>query len=307
MKKIIVFFIISGFFVIFGFAQQQQETLTPIQIVEKIGERISQIPDGQVIKNVSGKMVFEIKLNETDYKNFKDLSEKLTGKTPTNPLRLEGNFVSVLKMPGGKIEKFFFSGSSYLGSVYIYRNLDDIVCMLPDIRIQIEDRLSEIKKLSSNQPARLPENTFMSELSNLMVSNSLKTLFSMGKVWFYDSEISRIEKTGRKFVKMKKMEDEKGIEMTVDTMTYLFTEILLKDKQAQISMKFGVPEDIKKINLTDYMPQSIIIDTTDKGNIIKIELDSLVYNKNLSDDIFYLKKMKVSEFISSMALKLLNQ
>ncbi len=304
MKKILAVVVITGLFAVVGFAQQ--ETFTAAQIVDRVGARILQLPDGQIVKNISGSMTFTAKLNETDYSNLKPIAEKLIGKIPSNPVKFEGNFISVLQMPGGKVEKFMFAGKSELGSVYIYRNLDNFVCLLPDMSIQIEDKISEIRKLSSRGSSEFPEKTFMSDLSGFMISNSLKTLFSMGKTWFYDAELSTLEKSGKKLVKLTKTENKRSVEITVDPATSLFTELLFKNGKSTVLMEFCVPEDIKKIALTDYMPKSISLDAVDKENIIKIELGSLVYNSSVSDDIFNLKKMKLSEFISAMAIKLMN-
>ncbi|HOQ82191.1 MAG TPA: hypothetical protein PLL89_03925 [bacterium] len=300
MKKIVL---ISGmiFCLVGSFAGAQEKIYKTTEVVDKVGARISQLPDGQVIKNISGSIEFTVKLNETDYNNLKPVVGKLTGKGLSNPVAFKGNFACVLQIPGGKVEKFMLSGKSDYGSIYVYRNLDDFLCLLPDIGVQIEDRISEIEKLSGKDLG----SKAMSDVSGLMVSSGLKALFNMGKIWLYDAELSTIENSGKKLVKLVKTDNGKNIEFIIDPSTSLFTEILFKDGKSTISMKFGTPENIEKVALTDYMPKSIILNTVDKENVIKIELGTLTYN-TIPDDTFYLKKMKLSEFVSAMAIKLMN-
>ncbi|HOC02418.1 MAG TPA: hypothetical protein PKK91_02945 [bacterium] len=300
MKKIVL---ISGmiFCLVGSFAGAQEKIYKTTEVVDKVGARISQLPDGQVIKNISGSIEFTVKLNETDYNNLKPVVGKLTGKGLSNPVAFKGNFACVLQIPGGKVEKFMLSGKSDYGSIYVYRNLDDFLCLLPDIGVQIEDRISEMKKLSGKDLG----SKAMSDVSGLMVSSGLKALFNMGKIWLYDAELSTIENSGKKLVKLVKTDNGKNIEFIIDPSTSLFTEILFKDGKSTISMKFGIPENMEKVALTDYMPKSIILNTVDRENVIKIELGTLTYN-TIPDDTFYLKKMKLSEFVSAMAIKLMN-
>ncbi len=300
MKKIVL---ISGmiFCLVGSFAGAQEKIYKTSEVVDNLGARISQLPDGQVIKNISGSIEFTVKLNQADYNNLNPFVRKLTGKGLSNPVAFKGNFACVLQIPGGKVEKFMLSGKSDYGSIYVYRNLDDFLCLLPDIGVQIEDRISEMKKLSGKDLG----SKAMSDVSGLMVSSGLKALFNMGKIWLYDAELSTIENSGKKLVKLVKTDNGKNIEFIIDPSTSLFTEILFKDGKSTISMKFGIPENMEKVALTDYMPKSIILNTVDKENVIKIELGTLTYN-TIPDDTFYLKKMKLSEFVSAMAIKLMN-
>ncbi|HRS06749.1 MAG TPA: hypothetical protein P5065_06895 [Candidatus Ratteibacteria bacterium] len=300
MKKIVL---ISGmiFCLVGSFAGAQEKIYKTTEVVDKVGARISQLPDGQVIKNISGSIEFTVKLNQADYNNLNPFVRKLTGKGLSNPVAFKGNFACVLQIPGGKVEKFMLSGKSDYGSIYVYRNLDDFLCLLPDIGVQIEDRISEMKKLSGKDLG----SKAMSDVSGLMVSSGLKALFNMGKIWLYDAELSTIENSGKKLVKLVKTDNGKNIEFIIDPSTSLFTEILFKDGKSTISMKFGIPENMEKVALTDYMPKSIILNTVDRENVIKIELGTLTYN-TIPDDTFYLKKMKLSEFVSAMAIKLMN-
>lgn len=300
MKKIVL---ISGmiFCLVGSFAGAQEKIYKTSEVVDNLGARISQLPDGQVIKNISGSIEFTVKLNQADYNNLNPFVRKLTGKGLSNPVAFKGNFACVLQIPGGKVEKFMLSGKSDYGSIYVYRNLDNFLCLLPDIGVQIEDRISEIEKLSGKDLG----SKAMSDVSGLMVSSGLKTLFNMGKIWLYDAELSTIENSGKKLVKLVKTDNGKNIEFIIDPSTSLFTEILFKDGKSTISMKFGIPENMEKVALTDYMPKSIILNTVDKENVIKIELGTLTYN-TIPDDTFYLKKMKLSEFVSAMAIKLMN-
>ncbi len=300
MKKIVL---ISGmiFCLVGSFAGAQEKIYKTSEVVDNLGARISQLPDGQVIKNISGSIEFTVKLNQADYNNLNPFVRKLTGKGLSNPVAFKGNFACVLQIPGGKVEKFMLSGKSDYGSIYVYRNLDNFLCLLPDIGVQIEDRISEIEKLSGKDLG----SKAMSDVSGLMVSSGLKTLFNMGKIWLYDAELSTIENSGKKLVKLVKTDNGKNIEFIIDPSTSLFTEILFKDGKSTISMKFGVPENIEKVALTDYMPKSIILNTVDRENVIKIELGTLTYN-TIPDDTFYLKKMKLSDFISAMAIKIMN-
>jgi len=303
MKMQVAVVMIFSFFVITGFSQQEK-TYTINEVLDKIGARIQQLPDGQTIKNISGSMFLSIKLNDDDYNNLKSAAEKITGKTPSNPLKIDGNFVSVITVPGGKIEKFFFAGKSEVCNFYMYRNYDTVVFLLPELGIEMEDRMSEIRKLTGKDK---PGKGIMEDLSAMMISSTLKTLFNQGKFWFYDAEMSVIEKSGNRFVQLKKTDDGKGITILIDTNLWLFNQVILKDHQSTVTMNFISPQDSKNVALTDYMPKSITIDTTDKGNIIKLELGSLSYNKNINDDIFNLKKMKFSEFVSTMAIKFMSQ
>jgi len=300
MKKIVL---ISGmiFCLVGSFAGAQEKIYKTSEVVDNLGARISQLPDGQVIKNISGSIEFTVKLNQADYNNLNPFVRKLTGKGLSNPVAFKGNFACVLQIPGGKVEKFMLSGKSDYGSIYVYRNLDNFLCLLPDIGVQIEDRISEIEKLSGKDLG----SKAMSDVSGLMVSSGLKTLFNMGKIWLYDAELSTIENSGKKLVKLVKTDNGKNIEFIIDPSTSLFTEILFKDGKSTISMKFGIPENMEKVALTDYMPKSIILNTVDRENVIKIELGTLTYN-TIPDDTFYLKKMKLSEFVSAMAIKLMN-
>jgi len=300
MKKIVL---ISGmiFCLVGSFAGAQEKIYKTSEVVDNLGARISQLPDGQVIKNISGSIEFTVKLNQADYNNLNPFVRKLTGKGLSNPVAFKGNFACVLQIPGGKVEKFMLSGKSDYGSIYVYRNLDNFLCLLPDIGVQIEDRISEMKKLSGKDLG----SKAMSDVSGLMVSSGLKALFNMGKIWLYDAELSTIENSGKKLVKLVKTDNGKNIEFIIDPSTSLFTEILFKDGKSTISMKFGIPENMEKVALTDYMPKSIILNTVDRENVIKIELGTLTYN-TIPDDTFYLKKMKLSEFVSAMAIKLMN-
>ncbi len=302
-KKLLAVAVIFCFFVLSGFSQQEK-TYSINEVLDKIGARIQQLPDGQLIKNVSGSLSLSIKLNDTDYNNLKSAVEKVIGKSPSNPLKIDGNFVSVITLPGGKTEKFFFAGKSEVGSFYMYRNYDTIVFLLPELGIEVEDRVSEIRKLSGKDT---PGKGMMEDLSIMMISNTLKTLFNQGKFWFYDAKMSTIEKSGNKLVQLEKTDDGKNITILIDTNLWLFNQVILKDNQFAITMNFIAPQDAKKVVLTDYMPQTITIDTADKGNIIKIQLGSLSYNNSINDDLFNLKKMKFSDFVSMMAIKFMSQ
>ena len=110
MKKTVL---LSGMIlglVFISFAEALEEkAYKPSEVVDKIGARISQLPDGQIIKNISGSIEFTVKLNETDYNNLKPVVGKLTGKGLSNPVAFKGNLACVLQIPGGKVEKFMLA------------------------------------------------------------------------------------------------------------------------------------------------------------------------------------------------------
>ena len=306
MKKfIIVWFVICGF-TIFACAQEGK-TPSAFEIIEKVGARISQIPDGQKVKNISGNLRFEIKLNETDYQQLKQASEKILGKSPKNPLQFEGMFCAAPGTMGTKIEKFLFSGKSDIGSFYIYRNFDNLVCFLPEMGIEINDQVSKIRQLMKSPDTSSIQPQGLDQLVFLMDSSNLKNLFMQGKIWFYDAQVSVVEKSGKKFVEMAKQEDGKSVKFVVDPASSTFSEIVLKDEKGTISMIFGLPEKPDKPALSDYLPKSISLNAKEKGNVINLELVSLSYNREISEDIFNLKKMSFAEFVSTIAVKLFSQ
>ncbi|MGC8804790.1 MAG: hypothetical protein ACP5QD_02485, partial [Candidatus Ratteibacteria bacterium] len=257
-KQIVAVALILNIFVLTGFSQQEK-SYTINEVIDKISARIQQLPDGQVIKNVSGSLSLSIKLNDTDYNNLKSAVEKVIGKSPSNPLKIEGNFVSVISLPGGKTEKFFFAGKSEVCSFYLYRNYDTVVCFLPELGIEMEDRMSEIRKVTGNDT---PARDIMENLSVMMISNTLKTLFNQGKFWFYDAEISSTGLPDGKTLQILKKDDGKSIKMVVDTNLWIFKQVVFSDEKSTITMNFATQQDPKKIDLTDYMPQAITIDTT---------------------------------------------
>ncbi len=75
MKKIIVLSIVV-FFTVAGYCQQEKQP-SAFEVVERVGARIQQIPDGESIKTVSGMIKIELKLNDSDFATLKNLSEKL--------------------------------------------------------------------------------------------------------------------------------------------------------------------------------------------------------------------------------------
>ncbi|MGB9642561.1 MAG: hypothetical protein ACPL3Q_05095, partial [Candidatus Ratteibacteria bacterium] len=87
-KQIVAVALILNIFVLTGFSQQEK-SYTINEVIDKISARIQQLPDGQVIKNVSGSLSLSIKLNDTDYNNLKSAVEKVIGKSPSNPLKIE--------------------------------------------------------------------------------------------------------------------------------------------------------------------------------------------------------------------------
>ena len=71
------------------------------------------------------------------------------------------------------------------------------------------------------------------------------------------------------------------------------------------NMEFGWWTDTLEKWHDEGLPSEI--DTIEKGNAVRIEFGSLTYNRVLDEGLSNLKKMKLSEFISSMAIKLFNQ
>lgn len=290
-----IFFNISGYC-------QQEKTVSAFEAVEKIWARIQQIQDGENIKNATGTITITMKLNDSDYSNLKSISEKIIGKIISNPVKVEGKFISLLPAPGGKFEKFMMAGKSDFGNFYLYRNFDDITIVLPEMSVEIQDKISEIRKLSVNKGPE-PPSEFIEGFGLLLSSVSFKTLFNQGKFWFYDAKVSSVEKAGKKFIELAKAWDGKEVKIIVFIDNWSISQIVFSDEKATITANYKTSS--QKVSFIDYMPESIVVDTVDKGNTIKIELGSLIYNKNIDDSLFNLKKMKLSEFISSAAIKLM--
>ncbi|MCM8789244.1 MAG: hypothetical protein NC907_05590, partial [Candidatus Omnitrophica bacterium] len=274
---------------------QQEKSPSAFEVVEKVGARIQQIPDSGSIKNVTGSINFTVKLGESDYANLKSISEKIFGRVISNPVKLEGKFISLLPSSGGKIEKFMMSGKSEFGTFYFYRNLDDIVMLFPEIGIEIQDNISEIRKLSQRSTVQPPPQ-FPEGLSMLMNPNPFKTLFNQVKFWFYDATISSVEKSGKKLIELNKTSPEADVKIVVMPDTWSIAQITVMADLATIIVNYKPPAAKEKVEFIDYMPESITIEAIDKGNNVKIEFGSLAYNKSIDENLFSLKKMKLSEF-----------
>lgn len=285
---------------------QQEKSPSAFEVVEKVGARIQQISDSGSIKNVTGTINFTVKLGESDYANLKSASEKIFGKVISNPVKLEGKFVSLLPGSGEKIEKFMMSGNSEFGSFYFYRNLDNIVILFPEIGIEIQDTISEIRKLSQRSSMQPPPQ-FAEGLSMLLNPISFKTLFNQVKFWFYDATVSSVEKSGKKLIELNKTSPEADVKIVVMPDAWFIAQITVMADLATITMSYRSSAAKEKVEFIDYMPESITIEAIDKGNNVKIEFGSLGYNKSIDENLFSLKKMKLSEFISSMAIKLMSQ
>gem|GEM_PF-1636103 len=305
MKKILISLLVFWFFLASVGFSQQEKSISAFEVVEKLVARIQQMPDNESIKNVSGTITFSAKLSDSDYANLKPLTEKLFGKVLSNPIRLEGKFISILPTAGGKIEKFMLSGKTELGDFYIYRNADNLTIFWPETGILIEDNLSEIRKISGkNLPG--PPSALNEGLGMILGSISFKTVFNQIKSWFYDAAVSRVEKSGKKLIELTKKENEFDVKMYINPDNWSIAECVLLHDRATVTLNFkNTPS--QKPCLADYMPESIKIDTIEKGNAVRIEFGSLTYNRVLDEGLFNLKKMKLSEFISSMAIKLFNQ
>ncbi|MCM8817852.1 MAG: hypothetical protein NC913_10200 [Candidatus Omnitrophica bacterium] len=304
MKKFFFIALMCFTFLFYAYCQQEK-TISAFDVVEKAGARVQQIPDGESVKNVIGTFILTIKLNDSDYANLKSAGEKVFQKTISNPLKFEGKFITMLPVAGEKIERFMMAGKSELGNFYIYRNFDDITVLLPEIGIEIQDKISEIRKLSGNKVPQAPSE-FVEGMGLLFSSVSFKTLFNQGKFWLYDAKVSTVEKAGTKLIELTKKEPSVDIKITVVPDIWTISEILLSADNATITANYKLPQS-NKVTLIDYMPESIAIDAVDKGNTIKLELGSLTYNKISYENFFNLRRMKMSEFISLMAIKLMSQ
>ncbi len=109
-----------------------------------------------------------------------------------------------------KIERFMIAGKSDLGNFYIYRNFDDITILLPEIGAEIQDKVSEIRKISASRIPQPPAE-FSEGIGLLLSSVSFKTLFNQGKFWLYDAKISTVEKAGTKLIELTKKEPSADI------------------------------------------------------------------------------------------------
>lgn len=305
MKKIVMLWTFYFLFLTACGYCQQEKTLSAFEAIENVVARIQQIPDSESIRNATGTITLTARINESDYANLKSLAEKLLGKTISNPVKLEGNFVCMLPSPGEKIEKYMMAGKSELGSFFVYRNLDNLTILFPEMGIEIEDKISDIRKLSNKDVAQTQPG-FAEGLGMLTASISFKTLFNQVKTWFYDANISMVEKSGRKLIELAKKDDGKDVKLVINPETWTFSQFTFSQKDSTITIGFKSANK-QKFSLADYMPESIVIDTVDRGNTIKIEIGSLAYNKTINEGLFNLKRMKLSEFISSMTLKLMSQ
>ncbi|MCX7705883.1 MAG: hypothetical protein N2115_06470 [bacterium] len=304
-RKIFRIFLVMCFASSISCHSQQEKAISGFEVVEKVGARIQQIPDNESIKNVTGTINLTLKLNDSDYANLKSVSEKLFGKVISNPIKLEGKFISLLPVSGGRFEKFMLAAKAEFGNFYIYRNFDDITILAPEMGIEIQDKLSEIRKLAGNR-APQPPSEVMEGFGLLLTSTSFKTLFNQGKFWFYDSTVSIVEKSGKKFIELTKKDIAADAKITIVPDIWTISQIILSTDNATITANYKLPSS-QKVAFIDYAPESVVIDAVDKQNTIRIELGSLVFNKNIDDGLFNLKKMKLSEFISSMAIKLMSQ
>ena len=293
MKKLFILF--SFMFFIPGWAEGNKVS----EIMKNLEGSIEKIEDVQV-KNFRGDVYFNLSLGEPTYNTIGPYLEKIFEKKIPKKISFHGKLLGTFSE--GKLYKLLIKGNSEIGSFVFMKNGDDFKILIPELQLQVEDKISQVKQLAREKGAEVNK-IMKSPKINFYINKEIlkKGIGELNKVLSEEIE-----------VKNKKEKNENLYELGIDMgkirilvyeKYWTIKELQFSNPMGNLTFIYPKPED-EKITLFNFLPKEIKLNIKKEEDSINMELKNLEYNLLLDEGDFKITKLNFSEFVTYMYFKL---
>ena len=292
MKKLFILF--SFMFFIPGWAEGNKVS----EIMKNLEGSIEKIEDVQV-KNFRGDVYFNLSLGEPTYNTIGPYLEKIFEKKIPKKISFHGKLLGTFSE--GKLYKLLIKGNSEIGSFVFMKNGDDFKILIPELQLQVEDKISQVKEFIK-QKKKAEDDKIMKSPVNLYINKERlkKGLEELNKV-MEEAEVKN--KRGKNENLYELGIDMGKIRILVYEKYWTIKELQFSNPMGNLTFIYPKPED-EKITLFNFLPKEIKLNIKKKEDSINMELKNLEYNLLLDEGDFKITKLNFSEFVTYMYFKL---
>jgi len=293
MKKLFILF--SFMFFIPGWAEENNKVS---EIMKNLKGSIEKIEDVQV-KNFRGDVYFNLSLGEPTYNTIGPYLEKIFEKKIPKKISFHGKLLGTFSE--GKLYKLLIRGNSEIGSFVFMKNGDDFKILIPELQLQVEDKISQVKEFIK-QKKKAEDDKIMKSPVNLYINKERlkKGLEELNKVM----EEAEVKNKKEKNENLYELGIDMGkIKILVYEKYWTIKELQFSNPMGNLTFIYPEPED-EKITLFNFLPKEIKLNIKKKEDSINMELKNLEYNLLLDEGDFKITKLNFSEFVTYMYFKL---
>lgn len=293
MKKLFILF--SFMFFIPGWAEENNKVS---EIMKNLEGSIEKIEDVQ-IKNFRGDVYFNLSLGEPTYNIIGPYLEKIFEKKIPEKISFHGKLLGTFSE--GKLYKLLIRGNSEIGSFVFMKNGDDFKILIPELQLQVEDKISQVKEFIK-QKKKAEDDKIMKSPVNLYINKERlkKGLEELNKVM----EEAEVKNKKEKNENLYELGIDMGkIKILVYEKYWTIKELQFSNPMGNLTFIYPKPED-EKITLFNFLPKEIKLNIKKKEDSINMELKNLEYNLLLDEGDFKITKLNFSEFVTYMYFKL---
>lgn len=282
-------------FFIPGWAEENNKVS---EIMKNLKGSIEKIEDVQV-KNFRGDVYFNLSLGEPTYNTIGPYLEKIFEKKIPKKISFHGKLLGTFSE--GKLYKLLIRGNSEIGSFVFMKNGDDFKILIPELQLQVEDKISQVKEFIK-QKKKAEDDKIMKSPVNLYINKERlkKGLEELNKVM----EEAEVKNKKEKNENLYELGIDMGkIKILVYEKYWTIKELQFSNPMGNLTFIYPEPED-EKITLFNFLPKEIKLNIKKKEDSINMELKNLEYNLLLDEGDFKITKLNFSEFVTYMYFKL---
>jgi len=295
------FFISLLFLVIFNISLFAGDEIKISEIMKKIENNIENVKDGEV-KNFTGDIYFKLSFGKNTYMTIKPYMEKIFEREIPEEINIKGKFIGSFST--GKLDNFLIKGNSEIGSFIFMTKGDNFKLLLPDLQIQIEDKISTVNEFAKQNKDIKKEIDKLKAPKIDFYINKVKLKKGLDEL---NKMISNIE------VKNKKEGDENLYAFDVDLgkinvlvyeKYYTIKEITFSNRSGNLIFSFPKPKNETNITLFNFLPEKVNLDIKNGNDILNLKLENLKYNRFLDENDFKIRNLNFPELLNYIYFKL---